>query len=85
MRIAVRADELPPNLLLCRYNIAKHRIREGFFKESPGNGYLIDGLAVPVASTPDEARDLIRARKGQWIEVLVSRSFGPWAVRGCLL
>ena len=71
VRIEIPTSELPDDLLLCRYNIAKHRMAPGTFREGPSFGYLREPMTVPVASGPEEARSLLQARNGEWVEVLV--------------
>jgi len=41
------------------------------FKERPENGYYYGNLQIPVARTPVEHHQLIQARRGKMLEVLV--------------
>jgi hypothetical protein len=70
--ISIPVGDLPDKgLLVCRYNIAKHRMPPGGWLESDRNGWLLPGLSVPVASTPEDVESLIRHRLPKWFEVLV--------------
>lgn len=69
--ITVPTSELSSRgLLLCRYNIAKHRLPLNRFRESDENGYFVRGLTVPVANSARIARTMLQSRKDTWVEVL---------------
>ncbi len=60
---------------LCRYNIAMTRkLRRGGkqgFEEGPASGRYYESKEIPIARTEGEQRQLIQARKGDMLEVLV--------------